>query len=176
MADLSPPTMLFATLVEDGDKMVVVNAEAAVFDPTNGGTCARQLGKRSSNLPEGRLRAALTAARSQLTVLGRASLSQSARAVRQAVEQRLFAAMADSDHLVTAAGAELKAAAALDAKLEFNRAAVRGAELMLTLAEDAWQVRAARLKGIEAALAGVAKLKPPKFFWVVPKASSSPLP
>jgi hypothetical protein len=172
MADLSPPTMLFATLVEDGDDMVVVDAEAAVFDPTNDGTCARQLGKRRSNLPEGRLRAARTAAVSQLTVLGRASLRQSTRAVRQAVEQRLFAAMADADNLADAARAELKAAAGLDAKLEFNRAAVRGAELMLTLTEGAWQKRAARLEGIRAALAGVAKLKTPKLFWVVPKAPS----
>lgn len=172
MADLSPPTMLFATLLEDDQDMVVVDAEAAVFDPVADGICARQLSKRRSNLPEERLRAARTAAVKQLTVLGRASASKSMRAVRQAVEQRIFAAKADAENLAEASRAELKVAAGLDAKLEFNRAAVRGAELMLTLAEGAWQARAARLKGIETALAGASKLKGLKLFWVVPKAPS----
>jgi hypothetical protein len=176
MVDLSPPAMLFATLIDDGNEMAVVDAGSSVFDPFHDASCARQLGKRRSNLSEGRLRAARTSAINQLRKLGEKSLGQSKQAVRQAVARRLFAARADADNFAEAARAEIKAAAALDTKLEFNRAAVRGAELMLSLAERAWQARAVRLEGVEAALANVAKLKTPKLFWVVPKAPSAAPP
>lgn len=176
MIDLSPPEMLFATLVEDGDEMVLADAQAAVFDPVHDGSGARQLARRRSMLSEARLRAARTAAMRQLTASGGESLGRAAQAIRRAVPPRLFAAQADADNLAAAAEAEIKVAAALDSRLEFNRAAVRGAELMLALSERASQARLARLEGIEAALAEVAKLKPPKLFWLVPKAPSADTP
>ena len=75
---------------------------------------------------------------SRLRKLAGDRLTQAMGAVRNAVESRLFAAQADADNLADAARAEIKAAAALDTKFEFNRAALRGADLMLTLAEAAW--------------------------------------
>ncbi|MEQ7155099.1 helicase-related protein [Brevundimonas aurifodinae] len=176
MIDLSPPEMLFATLVEDGDELVVADAETAVFDPVHDGIGARQLARRRSMLSEARLRAARAAAMRQLTAIGGESLGRAQQAARRAVPARLFAAQADADNLATAAQAEANVAAALDAKLEFNRAVVRGADLMLALSDRAWQARLARLEGLEAALAEVAKLKPPKLFWVVPKAPSADNP
>jgi ATP-dependent helicase HepA len=176
MIDLAPPQMLFATLVEDGREMVVAEAGAAVFDPIHEGKCARQLAKRRSILSEAQLRAARTAAMHQLAKLGNECLGQSTLAIRRAVENRMFAAQADADNLAEAARAEIKAVAALDTKLEFNRAAVRGADLMLTLAECAWEARVLRLQGIEQALSAVAKLKTPKLFWLVPTAPIAETP
>lgn len=112
----------------------------------------------------------------QLAKLGNEGLGQSTLAIRRAVENRLFAVQADADNLAEAARAEIKAAAALDTKLEFNRAAVRGADVMLTLAERAWEARVARLRGVEQALSVVAKLKTPKLFWLVPRAPIAETP
>ncbi len=170
MIELAPPEMLLVTLVEDGDEIVVTDAEAALFDPIHNKTNARQLAKRRSGLSESRQKAARTAAIRQLTRVGGEILGRSALAIHQAVESRIFATRADAENIADAARAEIKAAAGLDSKLEFNRAAVRGADLMLMLAERAWQTRLARLEGVEAALATIATLKPPKLFWVVPKA------
>jgi ATP-dependent helicase HepA len=176
MVDLSPPEMLFATLVEDGEKLLPANAGAAVFDPFYEGRVARQVANRRSILSEARLRAARTAAMRQLMALGSESLGRTAQAVRRAVPYRRFASKADADNLAAAAAAEIKAVGALDTKLEFNRAALRGAELMAALCERAWQGRLARLDGLEAALSMVAKLKPPRFFWLIPKAPSADSP
>jgi hypothetical protein len=173
MIDMAPPQMLCATLVEDGEEEVIAEAEHAVFDPIHDGKSARQLARRRSSLSEVRLRAARAAVMRQITKLGGQSLGQSTLAIRRSIEGRLFAARADADNLADAARAEIKAAAALDTKLEFNRAAVRGAELMLTLAERAWEARAARLQGIEKAFSALAKLKTPILFWIVPKAATA---
>ena len=170
MIDLASPEILFATLVEDGAEMVVAEAGPAVLDPFYEGKCARQLAKRRSALSESQLRAARTAAMRQLTTLGSESLSQSTLAVWRAIEKRLFVAQADGDNLVAAARAEIDAAAILDTKLEFNRAAVRGAELMLTLTERTLEARVGRLQGVENALGLVAKLRTPKLFWLKPRA------
>ena len=176
MIDLSPPEMLFATLVEDGEELVVADAGTAVFDPFHDGSGPRQLARRRSILSEARLRTARTAAMRQLTAIGGECLGRAARAVRGAVPRRQFAAQADADNLAAATAAEIKVAAALDTKLEFNRAALRGAELMATLSERAWQGRLTRLEGLEAALSEVAKLKPPRYFWLVPKPPSAEIP
>lgn len=172
MIDLSPPELMFATFAEDGEELVVAEAETATFD----GIGARQLARRRTTLSEARQRAARTAAMRHLTVMGGECLGRAQLAIRRAVPARLFAAQADADNLIAAARAELKAATALDSKLEFNRATVRGAELMLALSEQAWQARRTRLEGLEAALGEVAKLKPPRFFWLIPKAPSPDVP
>lgn len=172
MIDLSPPELMFATFVEDGEELVVAEAETAAFD----GIGARQLARRRTTLSEARQRAARTAAMRHLTVMGGECLGRAQLAIRRAVPARLFAAQADADNLIAAARAEIKVATALDSKLEFNRATVRGAELMLALSEQAWQARLARLEGLEAALGEVAKLKPPRFFWLIPKAPSPDIP
>lgn len=169
MIDLVPPEMFFVTLAEVGNDMVAAEAGPAVFDPTHDGKCARQLAKRRSSLPEVKLRAARTAALNELNKRASASLGHATLAIRRAIEKRIFAAKADAENLAEAARAEIKAASALDAKLEFNRAAVRGAELALALADRAWQERLARLQSIEGSLRAVAKLTTPKFFWVVAK-------
>jgi hypothetical protein len=170
LIDIATPEMIVATLLEDGGEMSVVEAVPFVLDPIYEGKCARQLAKRRSVLSESQLRAAKTAAIRQLTKLGNEILGQSTQAIRHSVKGRLFAAKADADNLADAARAELKAAQALDSRLEFNRAALRGAELMLTLAERVWEARSARLNGIENALGAFARLKTPKLFWIVPKA------
>jgi|HubBroStandDraft_1064217.scaffolds.fasta_scaffold00060_40 ATP-dependent helicase HepA len=169
MIDLAPPEMLFATFVEDRGEIVLGEAGPAVFDPIHEGKCARQIARRRSVLSESQLKLARAAAMHQLTKLGSESLAQSTLAIRRAVGNRLFALQADADNLAQAARAEIKAAAALDIKLEFNRAAVRGADLMLALAECTRAARVARLQGIEQALSAVAKLKTPKLFWVMPR-------
>jgi hypothetical protein len=176
MIDLVAPEMLFVTLVEDGEEMTVVDAGAAVFDPFHNGVGGRQLAKRRSILAEARLRSARTTAMRQLTAMGGELLSRAALSVRRAVPHRRFAAQADAGNLAAAAAAEVKVAGTLDTKLEFNRAALRGAELMATLSERAWQGRLARLEGLEKALADVAKLKPPKLFWLLPRAPSEETP
>jgi cell division septum initiation protein DivIVA len=112
----------------------------------------------------------------QLAKLGNENLGQFTLAIRRALENRLFAAQADADNLAEAARAEIKAAAALDNTLEFNRAAVRGADLMLMLAERAREARVARLQGIEQAMSAVARLKTPKLFWVLPRAPIAETP
>ncbi|MEX2616001.1 MAG: hypothetical protein WD767_07895, partial [Alphaproteobacteria bacterium] len=170
------PEMLFATLVEDGIEMVVAEAGPFVLNPIHEGKSARQLAKRRSILSDGQRRDARAAAMRQLTKLGNECLGQAMLAVRRAIESRLFAAKADADNLTEAALAEIKAAATLDTKLEFNRAAVRGANLMLALTECAWQARAGRLQGIEQSLGAAAKLKAPKFFWLVPRAPVTETP
>jgi hypothetical protein len=169
MIDLAQPEMQFATLVEDGGEVVVADAGPAVLNPIHEGKSARQLAKRRSILSDRQQRAARTAAMHQLTKQGNECLGQATLAIRRAVENRLFAARADADNLTDAARAEIRAASALDTKLEFNRAAVRGADLMLTLAECVWEARVVRLKGIEQSLRAAATLKTPKFFWLVPR-------
>lgn len=172
MIDLSPPEMIFATFVEDGEEFAVAEAEAAVFD----GIGARQIARRRTTLSEASQRLARSTATRQLKIKGGECVVRAQLAVHSALPARLFAAQADADNLITAAQSEIKAAAALDTKLEFNRAIVRGAELMLALSEQAWQARLARLEGIEVALGEVAKLKSPRFFWLVPKAPSAETP
>ncbi|MBA4040318.1 MAG: hypothetical protein K2Y20_15870 [Sphingomonas sp.] len=172
MVDLSPPELMFATFVEDGEELVAAEAETAVFD----GVGSRQLARRRTTLSEARQRAARNAAMRHLTVMGGECLSRAQLAVRRTAPARLFAAQADADNLIAAARAEIKAATALDSKLEFNRATVRGAELMLALSEKAWLARLARIEGLEVALGEVAKLKPPRFFWLIPKAPSAETP
>ena len=47
---------------------------------------------------------------------------------------------------------------------------------MATLCERVRQGRLARLEGLESALSAVAKLKPPRYFWLVPKPPSAETP
>jgi ATP-dependent helicase HepA len=176
LIDLAPPEMLFVTLVEEGGEIVVKEAGPAVLDPIHEGKCARQVARRRSVLSGPHLNAARTAAMRQLAKLGNENLGQFTLAIRRALENRLFAARADADNLAEAARAEIKAAAALDNTLEFNRAAVRGADLMLMLAERAREARVARLQGIEQAMSAVARLKTPKLFWVLPRAPIAETP
>jgi hypothetical protein len=173
MIDLAAPELLFVTLVENRGEMMVVDAGPAVFDPFFDGAGARQLARRRLVLSNSLLDAARTAAMRQLNAMGNETLRRAIQAVRSAVPHRRFAAQADAHYLAAAAAAEIKVAAALDTALEFNRAALRGIELMATLSEQAWQMRLARLEGLDTSLAKVAKLKPPRFFWLVPKPPSA---
>lgn len=176
MIDLAAPEMLFATLVEDGENLVVAEAGAAVFNPFHDGSNSRQVSRRRSVLSEARLGAARAAATRQLTAIASERLGRTAQAIRRGVQLRRFTAQADADNLSAAAAAEIKAATTLDTNLEFNRATLRGAELMATLSERAWQGRLARLDGLEASITKIAKLKPARFFWLIPKQSSAELP
>jgi ATP-dependent helicase HepA len=172
MIELVPPEMLFVTLVEDSEEMVVANAGTAVFDPFQNGSGVRQLAHSRSMLSKAQLMAAQETAMGQLAEIVAKSLRSTKQALLDAVPRRRFAAEADAANLAAAAEAELKVATALDSKFEFNRAAVRGAELMLALSELAWLARLARLGEIRTTLSKNVKLKPPKFFWLVPKAAS----
>ncbi|TPK87370.1 DEAD/DEAH box helicase [Mesorhizobium sp. B2-4-17] len=176
MIDLCPPELLFATLVEVGEEVVAADAAAAIFNPIYDGQCARQIGKRRSTLSDARLKAARGTVAAQLRKRGEEKLAQARIAIRNAGERRCFTAEADATNFADAARSEIKVAAALDSKLEFNRAAQRGAALMLNLAETTWAARAARLRGVEGALGTVVALRRAKMFWVVPRAASEELP
>ncbi len=177
MIDLAPPEMLLAVLVEDGNDMVVADtAAAALFDPIYDAKRARQIVRRRPPLSEERCKAAKSAALTRLRKLGGDCLNQAMVAVRNAVESRLFAAQADADNLADATRADVNAAAALDPKLEFNRAAQRGAALALALAEAAWAGRAARLRGLEEAMRTGVQITTPRMFWLVPRAVSEETP
>lgn len=172
MMDLAPPEMILTVHVEDGDDIVVDNeATPAVFEPFQDGKCARQIGnRRKPKMPNARLKEAKSIADARLTELGSKHLRRAITSVRAEVEGRLFAAEADADNLTEAARAEMAVAQALDAKLEFNRAAQRGAALAYKLAEANWVGRAARLKGLEEAINACAKLTNKRMFWILPKA------
>ncbi len=176
LIDLCPPELLFTALVEDGEDMAAADAVADILDPFLNGSCARQVGKRRSALSEARLKAARGTAFSHLRKRGNERLAQASAAVRNAIERRHFAAHADAGNSANAARAEIKAAAMLDSKFEFNRAAQRGAALTLALAESAWAARSARLRGLESAIADVAELRRARLFWVVPRPATADVP
>jgi hypothetical protein len=94
----------------------------------------------------------------------------------QRLDNRLYAVEADIENLIAAAKAEITAAASLDAKLEFNRAIQRGADLRLALTEKAGTLRLGRLKGLPETLKASAQLRAAKVFWVVPRAISASSP
>jgi superfamily II DNA or RNA helicase len=169
LIDLCPPEMLLATIVEDGNEMVVVEAGPALMNPYHHGKATRQLSKQRSLISDEKREIAKNIAIKQIGKLGREMLGQATLNVRRAVENRLFSAKADAENYAQAAQAEIKAAMARDNKFEFNRAAVRGAELALTLALHASEARVDRLKAIEKALETTVKLKPPKLFWLIPR-------
>jgi hypothetical protein len=170
LVDLARPELLIAVLVEDGGHLVVADqAAAALLDPYYEKICARQNGKCRLMSSES-LNAARTVLGSHLQQLGRDCLNQALTTLRGALDSRLFAVQADIENLNAAAKAEIAAAAALDAKLEFNRAIQRGANLMLELTEKAGAVRLARLKGLPDALRATARIPPAKAFWLVPRA------
>ncbi len=177
MIDLAPPEMLFAVHVEDGDDMVVADTAAtALLDPLHCGKCARQIGKRRPIMSDERLKVARSIANNRLKKLGLDFLGQAAGAVSAAVKSRLFVSKADADNLYDAARAEVYVAEALDAKHEFNKAAQRGAALMLTLAEVSWAGRLARLEELEETMRTGARLIKMRMFWVVPRSPSEEIP
>jgi ATP-dependent helicase HepA len=172
LIDLAPPELLVAVLVEHGGDFAVVDEAApALFDPCYEGVCARQIGKRRL-MPSERLSAARVALDGHLQQLGRGSLNRALTALRGALDSRLFAVHADIHNLIAAAKAEITAAAVLDAKLEFNRAIQRGADLMLELTEKAGGLRLACLKALPEALKATARIPAGKFFWIVPRAAA----
>ncbi|HKV54217.1 MAG TPA: helicase-related protein [Candidatus Binataceae bacterium] len=172
--DLAPPELLVAVIADDGANLAVADQAApALLEPCHEGICARQIGKRRI-MPSENLSAARAALDGRLQQLGRDSLNQMLIALRGALDTRLFVVEADLENLVTAAKAEIAAAQSLDAKLEFNRAIQRAADLRLQLTEKAGALRLARLKGLPDALKTIAQLKATKAFWVVPRAFSSP--
>jgi hypothetical protein len=172
MIDLAPPEMLFTVYAEDNNDIVVADAAApSLLDPTYEGKCARQIGKRRRPLNEGFLKAARSTAINRLRKLRGDHLAQALRAVRDAVQSRLFAAQADAVNLSDAARVEATVADALDSKHEFNKAAQRGAALALTLAQANWTGRVARLKGLEEAIRTNGRLTNVRMFWVMPCAS-----
>jgi hypothetical protein len=170
--DLAAPEFLNAVHVEDGDDLVFTDAASALFDPTFDGRCARQLGQRRSALTETKLDLARSTAGERLNKIASDLLRRAIGTVRGAVEGRLFAAQADAEFLAKAARAELAAAQALDSKLEFNRAAQRGAALAVELTGALWAGRATRLEGLAEAMKTGARLTQRRMFWVVPRAAT----
>jgi superfamily II DNA or RNA helicase len=169
LIDLAPPELLVAVLAEDGHHLVVADqAAAALLEPCYEGGCARQIGKRRL-MPSENLSVARSALDNRLQQLRRDYLNQALTALRSALDNRLFAVQADIENLTAAAKAEITAAAALDAKLEFNRAVQRGAALMVELTEKAGALRLARLKGLPDALKATARISGAKVFRIVPR-------
>jgi hypothetical protein len=174
--DLAPPDLLVAVLAEDGGNLTAADeAAAAVFDPYYEGVCARQIGKRRL-MPSESLSTARVTLDNRLQQLGSDRLDRALMALRSALNDRLFAVQADIDNMTVAAKAEIRAAAALDGKLEFNRAIQRGADLRLELTEEAAALRLARLKGLPNAIEGTARVRNAKAFWLVPRAVKSVSP
>jgi hypothetical protein len=174
LIDLAPPELLVAVIAEDhGNLAVADQASPALFEPCHEGVCARQIGKRRLMASEN-LSAARMAIDSRLQQLGRDSFNRMLTALRGALDNRLFAVEVDIENLTTAAKAEITAAAALDGKLEFNRAIQRAADLRLALTEKVGALRLARLKGLPDTMTATAQLKSPKIFWVVPHAVTPP--
>jgi ATP-dependent helicase HepA len=170
LIDLAPPELLVAVLAENGSGLAVVDeAATALFDPVYEDISARQIARRRLTSSES-LIAARTALDNRLKQLGLDRLNQTLAAVRGALDNRLFAVQADAENLAAAARAEIAAAAMLDSKLEFNRAAQRGAALMFELTESAGAIRLARLQGLTDAIKGSAQISGAKIFWVVPQA------
>ena len=176
LIDLAPPEMVFATMVEDGDELVVSDAAAALLAPFHDGLSVRQLSRRRSMLSEPKLKAARNSATRELNRIGGVYFARTLTAVRQRVGARLFASQADADNLIDAARAEIKAADLAEVPAEIKRAGKRGADLMLELTQAAWDARVARLESVEAALGDVASLKQPKLFWVIPRSANAANP
>ncbi|MGE0677731.1 helicase-related protein [Pseudolabrys sp.] len=176
LIDLAPPELLVAVLAEDrGHLAVAEQSAAALFDPSYEGAYARQIGKRRL-MPSENLNAARAALDNRLQQLGRDGLNRTLTALRGAFESRLFAVQADIENLTAAAKAEITAAASLDAKLEFNRAIQRGAALRLELTERAAVLRLARLKRLQDAVKGTARISTAKVFWLLPRGVSASSP
>jgi ATP-dependent helicase HepA len=106
----------------------------------------------------------------RLRNLGDECVAAAKEAIRNQVQRRMFAAQADAENLVNAAQAEMVMAEALDQQHEFNRAALRGAKLALSLAETIWAARFTRLEGLEEAIGTGAQLLNFRLFWIIPRA------
>jgi hypothetical protein len=171
LIDLAPPELLIAVLVENGGEFTVADqAAAALLDPYHEQASARQIGKRSLAFSE-TLTTARAALVGRLQQLGGDCLNQALATLRGALDSRIFAVQADLENLTAAAEAEMTATTALDAKLEFNRARQRGANLMLELTKTVGDVRLARLKGLPDVLKANTQIPGPKVFWIVPRAA-----
>jgi hypothetical protein len=170
--DLAAPEFLAVVHVEDGDDLVFADAASALFDPIFDGRCAFQFGKGRSALTEAKLDLARSTATKRLNKIASDLLRRAVGAVRGAVEGRLFAAKADAEFLAKAARAELAVAQALDSKLEFNKAAQRGAALAVELTGGLWAGREARLKGLAEAMQTGVRLTQSRMFWVIPRGPS----
>jgi hypothetical protein len=127
-------------------------------------------------MPSEALSAARLALDNRLQQLGRDYLNRSLTALRSALDNRLFAVQADIENLNAAAKAEITSAAALDGKLEFNRAIQRGAALRLELSEKAGTLRLDRLKRLPDVLTATTRMSGVRIFWIVPRAVRAPRP
>lgn len=169
LTDLVPPELLVAVVAEDGKRLIAADEAApALLDPYYDDVGARQLGRRRLSPIEG-VAAARAALDARLKQLGARQMNRALKALRDALDRRLFAVRADIENLVAAAKAEIVAASARDPKLEFNRAIQRGAALRLELTE-AWGARRLTwLKELPELLESGAEIKAQKFFCVSPR-------
>lgn len=169
LLDRCPPEFLISLVVEDGGEFKLAPSAAAILDPSHERGRARQLGRRKSALAEPALIKARAAAQQDLQKRGSEALSRALIAVNNGVDHRLFAVEAESEQQAAAARAELASAEALDQKLVFNQAAVRGAALVLSFAERASTARKAWLSAAADTVSKGAALSKRRYFWVVPR-------
>lgn len=176
LSDLVSPEFLVAVVVDEGKGLIAADdAAPAVFDPCYDDVCARQIGRRRLPLTDhvGAARAALD---DRLKQLGVRHVTKALKALRDALDQRLFAVQADIENLIAAAKAEILAADARDSKLDFNRAVQRGASLRLELTEKWGTRRLAWLKELPEAIQSGALIRAHKFFCVAPRAIEAASP
>lgn len=173
--DRAPPEFFISIVREADDRFQAVpEAGVAILAPSHDRQRARQLSRRKSVHPETKLIQARKAAQADLTKRGGEVLNRAILAISDAVAHRLSAIDADLEQQVAAAEAELASAEALDQKLVFNQAAVRGANLALSLVRSAGTARQEWLSGAANALNQAAILGKRHNFWVLPRAIEIP--
>jgi hypothetical protein len=173
LLDLCPPAFLMSVFVENAGSFAPAMAAAgSILDPSHNGLRGRQLSRRRTSLAEPQIAEACAAAQAELQKRGSEALGRALVSVNGAVEARLFAVDADALQHVQAARAELASAEALDQKLVFNQAAVRGAKLAVEISERASAARRAWLTGAAGSVSKAAVLSKRRYFWLVPRTMS----
>jgi hypothetical protein len=170
LLDRCPPDFLVSVFAEKEGRIVpLAEAAEAVLNPAHERKRGRQLNRRRSQLPSETLDRARSAARESLRKRSSEALQRILVALDSAVQHRLLAVDVDIEQQTAAARAELASAEALDQKLVFNQAAVRGAMLAVQLAQAAGAARKAWLTGTKEAVRQCASLSKHRSFWIVPK-------
>lgn len=168
-----PPAFLMSVFVENTEDFAPATAAAgAILDPWHDRLHGRQLARRRSSLAEPQVSAVRAAAQADLQKRGSEALGRALVSIKGALGARLFAVEADALHQVDATRAELASAEALDQKLVFNQAAVRGAKLAVEISERASAARKAWLTGAAGSISKVAALSKRRYFWLVPRTMS----
>ncbi|MBY3081865.1 MULTISPECIES: DEAD/DEAH box helicase [Rhizobium] len=165
-----PPEILLSTVAasrEDGIQSV--KAAAAILDPFHDKQAARLVTRRRPQLPDDKIKAARDALRLEMRKNAEPVLRRFLKTVRSSLADRIFEIEADKQAHLKALAAIVQSTAALDQNYEFNRAASRGTQLHLALAERAFDDRLERLKSIEDNMKNSTQFTRTGYIWVAPR-------